>query len=155
MASDPLPMEVEMVSAQLPAARPVSSASAFLEPTRQPDRPRAPSAPLPGAFSTAGPGHSASKATTGLAYDTRMSMHAHPTHPESPARIKMIYETLKQNGFLNKLGNIRVRPVEKHEAMLVHSEDHWDKVEAIQSKSPSILRACGDPSQHTIQIVAL
>jgi len=79
---------------------------------------------------------------TGYVYDTRMMLHA-PTiaredleeddasHPEQPDRIARIYSLLKTSLCIQRMRQIQIRSLEKHEAMLVHSEDHWHKVEAI------------------------
>lgn len=76
---------------------------------------------------------------TGYVYDTRMLDHW-PTiepeeddepHPEQPARISMIYSALRTAMCFKKMRKISTRLLERHEAMLIHSEDHWDKVEAI------------------------
>jgi histone deacetylase 6 len=81
-------------------------------------------------------------ASTGYVYDTRMLDHW-PTiepdeneypHPEQPARISKIYLALRTAMCFKKMLKISTRFLEKHEAMLVHSEDHWDKVEAIASE---------------------
>ena len=81
-------------------------------------------------------------AKTGYVYDTRMLDHW-PTiqpdeneypHPEQPARISKIYFALRTAMCFKKMRKISTRFLEKHEAMLIHSEDHWDKVEAIASE---------------------
>jgi histone deacetylase 6 len=78
-------------------------------------------------------------ASTGYVYDTRMLDHW-PTiepdeddlpHPEQPARISMIYSALRTAMCFKKMRKISTRSLEKYEAMLIHSEDHWDKVDAI------------------------
>lgn len=58
--------------------------------------------------------------------------HTDDHHPEQPARIERIQNILVQNGLFDKMKHIPIRKVKKHEAMLVHSEDHWDKVMQIQ-----------------------
>lgn len=81
-------------------------------------------------------------ASTGYVYDTRMLDHwpmiqpdedEYP-HPEQPARISKIYFALRTAMCFKKMRKISTRFLEKHEAMLIHSEDHWDKVEAIASE---------------------
>jgi histone deacetylase 6 len=70
-------------------------------------------------------------------YDINMMMHrpANGTvHPEQPARIARIFDSLKTSGCLADMGQLNGRLVTKQEAMLVHSEEHWNKVEALQSK---------------------
>lgn len=82
---------------------------------------------------------------TGYVYDTRMMDHwpivdnddEDDSHPEQPQRIFRIYSILKNNLCIQKMRQISIRHLEKHEAMLVHSEDHWDKVEAIACESLS------------------
>ena len=80
--------------------------------------------------------------STGYVYDTRMLDHW-PTiepkenddpHPEQPARISKIHTTLRIAQCLKRMRKLHTRLLQKHEAMLVHSEDHWDKVEAIASE---------------------
>ncbi|KAF8485454.1 hypothetical protein JB92DRAFT_3091030 [Gautieria morchelliformis] len=87
-------------------------------------------------------------ATTGYVYDTRMLDHW-PTiepdeneypHPEQPARISKIYLALRTAMCFEKMHKISTRFLEKHEAMLVHSEDHWDKVEAIAMMDEEAIR---------------
>ena len=71
----------------------------------------------------------------GYVYDSQMLLHASPSdHPEAPARIKQIHRTLRENGLLRLMRLIPIRPVRKSEVLLVHSEDHWDKVQYISSK---------------------
>ncbi|EJD05919.1 histone deacetylase clr3 [Fomitiporia mediterranea MF3/22] len=73
----------------------------------------------------------------GYVYDVRMMNHApvtssnHEDHPEQPARIAGIYMRLRNFGCLLRMKHIPIRPVRKMEAMLVHSEDHWEKVQMI------------------------
>jgi histone deacetylase 6 len=80
--------------------------------------------------------------TTGYVYDTRMLDHW-PTiapdddedpHPEQPARISTIYTALRIAMCFKRMRKLKIRDLLKHEAMLVHSEDHWDKVDAIASE---------------------
>ncbi|KAJ7072273.1 histone deacetylase clr3 [Mycena amicta] len=53
-------------------------------------------------------------------------------HPELPARISSIWDELTRNRMTGKAKRIPIRPVSKPEALLVHSEDLWDKIEALQ-----------------------
>lgn len=71
--------------------------------------------------------------SVGCVYSVEMILHFKMNgpddhHPEQPARIQRIQNTLVQNGLFDKMKHIPIRQVKKHEAMLVHSEDHWDKV---------------------------
>lgn len=68
----------------------------------------------------------------GFVYDDRMILHTplNP-HPESPARIQGIYQKLREGGCLAKMRQILIRKVKKDEVLLVHSDDHWDKVQMI------------------------
>lgn len=75
--------------------------------------------------------------SVGCVYSVDMMMHFKKIrdddqHPEQPARIARIQGLLVQNGLYDKMKHIPIRQVKKHEAMLVHSEDHWDKVIQIQ-----------------------
>lgn len=76
--------------------------------------------------------------TVGFVYSTEMMTH-HPLstegHPEVPERILRIWDALASKYYINKGKRIPIRQVMKQEALLVHSEDLWDKVEAIQCKS--------------------
>lgn len=54
-------------------------------------------------------------------------------HVERPERLRRIMSVLKEQGLLPKMKELHIRPVLKHEALLVHSEDHWNKVMALES----------------------
>ncbi|KAJ7251506.1 hypothetical protein B0H12DRAFT_1119273 [Mycena haematopus] len=76
-----------------------------------------------------------SDATIGLVYDTKMTLHCSMSpdgHPEAPERIVRIWKALVANHYTAKAKIIPTRQVLKQEALLVHSEDLWDKVEALQ-----------------------
>ncbi len=77
---------------------------------------------------------------TGYIYDPAMMMHAHPTedHPEQPERISIIFREMRSQGLHVRMKSLFFGPVVRHHAMLVHSEDHWDKVEQI-AREPAIL----------------
>jgi histone deacetylase 6 len=64
-------------------------------------------------------------------------------HPEAPERIIRIWNAIVAKHYAAKAKMIPIRPVLKQEALLVHSEDLWDKIEAIQRKY--------DPPNHKIQ----
>lgn len=82
-------------------------------------------------------------------YDQRMLQHWPPFapddedshHPERPRRISTIYSILKETLCLKNMQKIPTRSLEKFEAMLVHSEDHWEKVEAIEREPLWIVEA--------------
>ncbi|KAG8901279.1 Histone deacetylase hda1 [Tulasnella sp. 408] len=83
----------------------------------------------------------------GYVYDTRMMQHTevrNPNddeddddsenhHPEQPRRIECIDKKLEEAGCLDLMTRLAIRHLRKDEALLVHSEDHWQKVEAIAS----------------------
>jgi len=69
----------------------------------------------------------------GIVYSDAMLMHAPANdHPEMPNRISGIYLKLLHNKLISFMKRVPIRQVKKMEALLVHSEDHWYKVEAIQ-----------------------
>jgi histone deacetylase 6 len=76
-----------------------------------------------------------SKFTVGYVYSTEMMQHYSPWgHPEKPERISRIMQIIKEAHYHDKMKRLPIRPVQREEALLVHSEDHWDKVQAIQCK---------------------
>ncbi|KAG7440019.1 uncharacterized protein BT62DRAFT_1051767 [Guyanagaster necrorhizus] len=78
-----------------------------------------------------------SQFTVGVVYSSEMTSHfSLQDHPEQPARISHIWNTLIANKCNAKMKWLPIRPVHKQEALLVHSEDHWDKVHAIQYMTP-------------------
>ncbi|KAG6916665.1 hypothetical protein DXG01_005889 [Tephrocybe rancida] len=73
--------------------------------------------------------------TVGYVYSTEMMSHfsrAPTGHPETPERISEIYKALVKHHHEPKMKRFPIRLVKKEEALLVHSEDHWDKVQAIK-----------------------
>lgn len=92
-----------------------------------------------------------SMARTGYVYDSRMTGHAEvldpsedmdeedDKHPEQPQRIESIDNCLHAAGCTDLMRRIPIRAMHKHEALLVHSEDHWQKVAAIECE---FLRSC-------------
>ena len=77
----------------------------------------------------------ASTINVGYVWDERMLLHASRTsHPESPNRIIGILSKLRENRLLLNMKKLPIRKAEKMEVLLVHSEDHWEKVQAIYSK---------------------
>jgi histone deacetylase 6 len=88
------------------------------------ERPRASSEPLV-----------APNYTVGYVYASEMLGHFSPLgHPEKPLRISRIHDILKVNSLLKKMKRIPIRNARRNEVLLAHSEDHWDKVMAIQSE---------------------
>lgn len=76
----------------------------------------------------------------GYVYDDMMLMHAPQTeHPEMPARIHQIFSKLQHGGVIKYMKRVPIRDAKKFEVLLVHSEDHWDKVDAIKCKFRSDL----------------
>ncbi|THH05529.1 hypothetical protein EW145_g4728 [Phellinidium pouzarii] len=68
----------------------------------------------------------------GYVYDGRMMLHApRDDHWEAPARIHGINQELSNDGCLSRMKLIPIRMVRKSEALLVHSEDHWEKIQMI------------------------
>ncbi|KAJ7783256.1 histone deacetylase complex protein [Mycena metata] len=96
-----------------------------VEPT--PPKPRASSVPL-----------HPSDATVGFVYSAEMATHfslSPDGHPEAPDRILRIWNAIVGKHYHSRAKSIPIRPVLKEEALLVHSEDLWDKIEAIQHMS--------------------
>ncbi|KAJ8587474.1 histone deacetylase clr3, partial [Rhizopogon salebrosus TDB-379] len=77
--------------------------------------------------------------TVGYVYSSDMMLHASETgqHPEQPERIARIRMAIRDANLLQQMKQIPIRPVKKDEALLVHSQEHWHKVLAIQSMSQS------------------
>lgn len=76
----------------------------------------------------------------GYVYDDSMMLHApQEAHPEMPVRILKIFQSFQKGGVIKYMKRIPIRSVKKFEVLLVHSEDHWDKVDAIKRKSSSEL----------------
>ncbi|KAJ7647266.1 histone deacetylase complex protein [Roridomyces roridus] len=79
-----------------------------------------------------------SDATVGLVYSAEMVSHCSMSplgHPEAPERIVRIWNAIVAKHYHLRTRSIPIRPVLKPEALLVHSEELWDKVEAIQHMS--------------------
>lgn len=71
--------------------------------------------------------------TVGYVYSSEMLLHSSLTgHPEQPERISRIRKAIQNEELLDKMKQIRIRPVYREEALLVHTQEHWDKVLAIQ-----------------------
>src|SRR5882757_8658226 len=75
--------------------------------------------------------------TVGYVYSSDMMLHASETgqHPEQPERIARIRMAIRDANLLQQMKQIPIRPVKKDEALLVHSQEHWHKVLAIQCES--------------------
>ncbi|KAJ7287455.1 histone deacetylase complex protein [Mycena rebaudengoi] len=74
-------------------------------------------------------------ATVGFVHSSEMATHCSLSpegHPEAPERISRIWNAIVAMGYNMKARKIPIRPVRKEEVLLVHSEDLWDKVEALQ-----------------------
>ncbi|TFK44766.1 histone deacetylase complex protein [Crucibulum laeve] len=71
----------------------------------------------------------------GYIYSAEMTSHFNPApagHPEQPARIESIWKAIVNKHYTKKMQWLPIRPVRKEEVLLVHSESHWDTVQAIQ-----------------------
>lgn len=75
---------------------------------------------------------------TAYIYDPTMLRHRagpfspDPDHPEAPGRIKGIFNTLVENRLIPQMLSLESRSATKSEILLVHSLEHWNKVEALQ-----------------------
>ncbi|THV08047.1 histone deacetylase clr3 [Dendrothele bispora CBS 962.96] len=79
------------------------------------------------------PSSNTSDLSVGYVYSSEMTVHFNPSgHNECPERISEIWKALVDAKCNTKMQWLPIRPVNKAEIMLVHSEDHWNKVEAIQ-----------------------
>ncbi|KAH8116654.1 histone deacetylase clr3 [Phellopilus nigrolimitatus] len=101
------------------------------------------SAPAPSATSRAsslpvGLDAAAPRARFGYVFDERMMLHAPlaGAHPEAPARIVGVHSRLREAGCLARMKLIPIRSARKMEVLLVHSEDHWEKVMMIAAMTP-------------------
>jgi histone deacetylase 6 len=72
--------------------------------------------------------------TVGYVYSSEMMSHFSPQghHPEQPQRIQRIWMALRSGQMTDKMKWIPIREVRRDETLLVHSEDHWNKVIALQ-----------------------
>lgn len=90
---------------------------------------------------------------TGLVYDPRMRFHAElpsdsaadDIHPEDPRRIHSIFEEIREAGLVRGpessgsdehdefCWRIGIRPAEKHEILLIHTEEHYNFVASLES----------------------
>jgi hypothetical protein len=88
-------------------------------------------------------------ARTGYVFDPMMMLHCQdgyvPTaddtveggsgHPEEPMRIRRIFNRLADQGLVKRMKQLTFGQVTMEEILLVHSEDHWNKVQGTESKS--------------------
>ncbi len=75
--------------------------------------------------------------TVGYVYSSEMTTHfktGSDPHPEQPQRIVRIWKMLVEHQYTKKMLWLPIRQVHREEALLVHTEDRWDKVQAIQCK---------------------
>lgn len=95
---------------------------------------------------------------TGLVYDPRMRFHAElpndssvdDIHPEDPRRIHSIFEEIREAGLVRGpessnndehdefCWRIGIRPAEKHEIMLIHTEAHYNFVSSLRGMHASL-----------------
>ncbi|KAJ6625570.1 histone deacetylase complex protein [Mycena sp. CBHHK59/15] len=121
-------------SSRLDSAEHGASSTSESDYTRRvpPPAPKPPISPTPRASSV--PLHPPG-ATVGFVFSSEMATHysLNPQgHPEAPERIIRIWNAIVAARFNLMAKRIPIRPVVKQEALLVHSEDLWDKIEAIQ-----------------------
>lgn len=123
---DGAPMDVDDQESQVIPVR-------VQRPPSPPPRPRAQSEPfqVPKEF------------TVGYVYSMDMLIHASlHGHPEQPDRISRIFEAIRGANLISKMKHIPIRPVYRNEALLVHTEEHWDKVLAIQCECRKCAQVC-------------
>lgn len=86
---------------------------------------------------------------TGYIFDPLMMLHCAdgyvPTadsvveigsgHPEEPMRIKRIFLRLSEMGLIKRMKQLAFKQVTMDQILLVHSEDHWNKVQGTESES--------------------
>jgi histone deacetylase 6 len=87
---------------------------------------------------------------TGYIYDIMMMLHCQegytPTedtvvdagdgHPEEPMRIKRIFTRLKEAGLIARMKKLEFEEVTQAQAVQVHTEEHWEKVEGTRGELP-------------------
>lgn len=85
---------------------------------------------------------------TGYVYDPLMMLHCAdgytPTaddkedsgggHPEEPMRIRRIFTRLAEHGLIKRMKKLPFKEVTYEQTMLVHSQDHWDKVQGTECR---------------------
>ena len=84
---------------------------------------------------------------TGYIFDPLMMLHCAdgyvPTadtvveigsgHPEEPMRIKRIFLRLSEMGLIRRMKQLAFKQVTMEQTLLVHTEDHWNKVQGTES----------------------
>lgn len=133
MASDPIASGSGSMDVDSEAPPSTSHANGVID-LSQSRRPRASSVPL-----------QPSNLKVGYIYSSEMMNHFSPHgHPEQPLRIQQIWATLVNEQLHKRMKWMPIREVVKGEALLVHSEDHWNKVIAIQCECQRIFSALLD-----------
>jgi acetoin utilization deacetylase AcuC-like enzyme len=70
--------------------------------------------------------------SVGYIFDTQMMLHhAIHGHHEEPRRIDEINKILVEHDCVPQMKRILCREAKRHEVLLVHSVDFWDKVHAL------------------------
>jgi acetoin utilization deacetylase AcuC-like enzyme len=83
---------------------------------------------------------------TGIVKDVRYLDHVMGAyHPESPQRLKAIYEMLEDPDMKGNFKDVPVRMAEREELLMIHSPDYVDILEATDGKSSTYL----DPDTQT------
>lgn len=77
-----------------------------------------------------------SSTRVGYCYDPRMKEHEHLDydHPEQPARISRIFETLENSGCTSRMILLPVREVSEDEVAMVHTRKVWERVNELECK---------------------
>jgi acetoin utilization deacetylase AcuC-like enzyme len=84
--------------------------------------------------------------TTGIVRDWRYLNHdMGPAHPESPARIKSIYEMLEKEKMFSSFPVIEPRPASEAEVELIHTKPYFELIKQTAGKERVIL----DPDTST------
>ncbi|TFK75379.1 histone deacetylase complex protein [Pluteus cervinus] len=132
MAADPRHGNAEVMGMDVDIAQPKPATTR--PPPFAPPPPRSSSVPL-----------RPTEYTVGYVYSAEMTSHFSALrHPEQPERISRIMQAIVHARYANKMKWIPIREVRKDEALLVHSEDHWNKVYAIQYMTEEDRIACED-----------
>jgi len=83
---------------------------------------------------------------TGIVKDMRYLDHIMGAyHPESPQRLKVIYEMLEDSDMKGNYIDVPVRMAKREELLMIHSPDYVDMLEATDGKSSTYL----DPDTQT------
>ncbi|KAI0723546.1 histone deacetylase complex protein [Earliella scabrosa] len=70
----------------------------------------------------------------GYVYSSKMMTHScAQQHPEQPERISRIFDILKENHCLARMKQLPIRRILRDEALLVHSQTLWEKVNALHA----------------------